>query len=448
MALRDRLRATSRRLRRPAGREAGIALILTTVALAVLIAVTSELAYNTRVEVQLAANAQNELRAHYLAESALQLGQAAVAIQQMIDRFGSQVGLAGMVRVGELVDILLPVFNQKDAGMLGSLLGVDASAIKGLGVEGGSFDLKVGFEDGKINVNCAGGLDQATDTPQKKALGAVLWGLFASARYRPLFENPNSEGQYVKPEELMAAIVDWVDIDEQLFQLPNAGTAPEDYRYDARRDRYLARNYFVDTPQELRMVRGMSDDMWASFGDYLTAYGPCRINLAAINEDHWPLVEGIIRAFAAPDDPVARDERKLEALAQYVTPMLGFSASSTGTSGGKQASGVDSFVQLVQNPTQGVGLMGQAVDGVQTQIEGVKLQQVETQTGVKLADVVGSGRKVVFRLEATGESGAGCLDPKRGTCSRRKITAIFNSAKMAINSQQAKQGVWVYWREE
>ena len=48
----------------------------------------------------------------------------------------------------------------------------------------------------------------------------------------------------------------------------------------------------------------------------------------------------------------------------------------------------------------------------------------------------------------SGESGPGCTDPKRGLCSRRKITAIFNSNKMGINALQAKQGVWVYWREE
>jgi type II secretory pathway component PulK len=469
------LNHTRARFRRPVRRQAGIALLIVTVAVAMLTAIAAELTYSSRIEMQMAANAENELRAHYFAESAVQLGQAAVLIQQMIDRFSSQIGMAGMIRVEELVDLLLPMFSQKEAGgMLGAMLGVDPAQIKGLGIEGGSFDLKVTFEDGKLNLNCVGGLDQVTDTPQKKAVGATLLGLFSAPRYRQLFERMDAEGQYHTPLELAGAMLDWIDVDEQLFM---SGGAPEDYRYDGRRDRYLARNYFVDTPQELRLVRGMDDDMWASFGSFLTTYGSCKVNLSAVTNEEWPLVEGIIRAFAAPDDPNARDERKLEALAQFVTPMLPYVSSSgsgtsetgtgtigggtsrtgtgTGTGTGKtgtSSSGgggcVDQFMQLVQNPTQGVGALGQSSDGTQMQIEGVKLVPNDPATGLNLSNLIACGRKTVFRLEAMGESGAGCLDPKQGSCSRKRITAIWNSGKMAMNSTQAKQGLWVYWREE
>ena len=449
------VRATAALRRKPGRRQEGIALLMVLVSVVLLTAVLNEFSYNTRIELQLAANAQHELRAHYLAESAVQLGQAAMIVQQMIDRFGSQFGAAGIVRVDELVDLLLPIFNQKEAGgMLGSLLGVDPSQVKGLGIEGGSFDLKVSFEDGKLNLNCAGGLDQATDTPQKKAIGAVLVTLFSAPRQRLLFERPNSEGQIVAPVDLASALVDWVDVDEHRFL--TAGGA-EDYRYDARRDKYAARNYFIDTAEELRMAYGMTDDAWASFGDYFTVWGACGINIGAINPDHWPLVEAIIRTFAEPGDPVAMDERKLEALAQFVTPMLPFLASDTseqrqgggtGTGGAGGGSIVDQFVQLVQNPTQGMGAMASTSDGSQVQVEGVKLRTSDPASGVNLTHVIRGGRKTVFRLEASGESGPGCTDPKRGPCSRRRITAIFNTNKMAINSPQPRQGVWVYWREE
>jgi len=270
--------------------------------------------------------------------------------------------------------------------------------------------------------------------------------------------------------ELTTALVDWVDVDEQLFL---SGGGAEDYQYDQRRDRYTARNYFADTPQELRLVKGMGDDAWASFGDYLTVYGPCKLNLAAINQDHWPLVEAIIRTFAEPTDPVARDERKLEVLAQFVTPMLAYSDSGSATGGsnpnffagatggmagggsaqsgqqGQQSGGaVDQFVNMVGNPTQGQSTMADTSDGAQVQVEGVKLRPTIAELGIELKNVVGGGKKTVFRLEASGESGPGCLDPKRGLCSRRKITAIFNTNKMGINALQARQGVWVYWREE
>ena len=109
---------------------------------------------------------------------------------------------------------------------------------------------------------------------------------------------------------------------------------------------------------------------------------------------------------------------------------------------------VDQFVQLVGSPTQGMSTMADTADGAQVQIEGVKLRTTVPETGVGLQNVIRGGKKTVFRLEATGESGPGCGDPKKGLCSRRKITAIFNSNKMGINALQAKSGVWTYWREE
>jgi general secretion pathway protein K len=64
-----------RRLQRPVivrkRRQAGIALIVVTVTLAVLGAVVGDFSFNARVDLEAAANARDTLRAEYLARSSL-----------------------------------------------------------------------------------------------------------------------------------------------------------------------------------------------------------------------------------------------------------------------------------------------------------------------------------------------------------------------------------------
>ena len=54
-------------------RQRGAALLVAITSIAILTAVSVDLAYNTRVSLQMAANARDELRATYLAKSAVSL---------------------------------------------------------------------------------------------------------------------------------------------------------------------------------------------------------------------------------------------------------------------------------------------------------------------------------------------------------------------------------------
>ena len=68
------------------------------------------------------------------------------------------------------------------------------------------------------------------------------------------------------------AIIDWADGDEQMFSPEGASAAGEDYRYDARADRYRAHDNSYDTIEEIKMVRGVSDGFMEAFQPYLTVY--------------------------------------------------------------------------------------------------------------------------------------------------------------------------------
>src|SRR5688572_15614460 len=63
-------------------RQSGVALLVTISVLALLIALVSEFTYETAIYSAQAANARDEVRAHYLARSSIALSRLLVRIQQ------------------------------------------------------------------------------------------------------------------------------------------------------------------------------------------------------------------------------------------------------------------------------------------------------------------------------------------------------------------------------
>src|SRR5260370_22253203 len=77
---------TSIRKVRGRRQERGIALILAVVAVAVVTAVDTEFAYNSRVDLQLATNQRDEVRAYYLARSGIAISRLLLTFQKQVDK--------------------------------------------------------------------------------------------------------------------------------------------------------------------------------------------------------------------------------------------------------------------------------------------------------------------------------------------------------------------------
>src|SRR5207237_305386 len=136
-------------------------------------------------------------------------------------------------------------------------------------------------------------------------LYALVAMMIRPLRYDRMFNVPDRDGVQITREDLPRAIIDWTDVDQQRFE-PGAGsaTASED-RYDRGPDRYLPHDHYMDTIEELTLVRGISEDFWANFGEMFTVHGrsDCKVLAPAIAPGAWPLVAGMIAASSA--DPNA-----------------------------------------------------------------------------------------------------------------------------------------------
>jgi general secretion pathway protein K len=449
-------------------RQRGVAMLIVLTWLALMISLVAEFTYGTSVDAAQAANTRDEVRAHYLAVSSVNLSRLLIKIQQeFIDpvmgqlqkMLGSAMGsgssgttgtagsnaasappsLGFSLRVTDYASTLMGFFSgsKDEVAGLGSLIGIDTSNIKGLGLKSGTFDAQITAEDGKIDINCGSGF--APDRNKQMTVYRLLMGLMYSRRFDSLFAEADSTGNFAVRADVASAIIDWADADEQRFS-PEGGSASEDYRYDARADRYRAHDNSYDSIEEVKMVKGVSDGFMEAFQPFLTVYASdpnCKVNLGAMSNkesgDCTPLLMGVIRAAAMPDptkppaDPTIFDD----AILYPVASILCDRASAAGFDS------LNTITSVLQNPQTAV----LPDDPRYRMFQGMKPISVDAGA---LGGVAYVGTPRVYRVVASGESGR----------VKKKITAILDTGRIVENPQtrfpgaEKDAGVLQYWREE
>lgn len=437
-----------RRLRRR-DPESGVAMLVCIATLALLIALVSEFSYDSTIHAMQAGNARDELRAHYMARSAVSLSRLLIKIQQRFvepimqqaQQLLSQATGGDMpisLRVTDYAGPLMGFFggSKEEASMLGSLIGLDISEAKGLGMKSGRMDAEITAEDGKIDLNCGGG--SIATKPRQVTVFRLLSALTFSPRYNRLFEVANASGQFPDRAEMSRALIDWADGDFQMFTPEAGATGAEDYRYDQRSDPYKAHDNNYDTVEEAALVRGMDSRFLEAFAPYFTVYASdqaqrCRVNLATVKGDCTPLLVGLIRAAAMPDpmrpplDPTILDDQRIYPLASILC--------ERGTAVGFES--LDTIIAVLNNPGGSIARDDPRAPLMQS-MRGVTLSRAA------LEQVAYVGPPRVYRIVASGESGK----------VKKKITAILDMGRgldnpVTMNPQSEKAaGVLQYWREE
>ncbi len=434
MAFRNAIWSARRRIRRLLGRplrarEEGVALLTVIVMVAVIGAATAEFSYNSKVDFTAAINARDDLRAHYLARSGIALSRLLLRVQQkLIDPQIRKWKLGMDLQIADYAPMLMSAFNSKEgAEGFGALLGVEGE-IKGIGVDVGSFDVEMESLDGRINVNCAGGANASA--PAVTRVAASLAAMMMPERYNALFERPDKSGQYNDRLTILRGIVDWADRDQQMF----GSSAPEDNLYNTGKDPYENKNQYLDTIDELRLVRGIDEEFMDAFGKMLTVYGRCKLNVSLAEV---PTIMALIQQYAAtPSDP-GLQVRNLALLAMYVKQV------------GELNSGfktVTDFMKAAENPMAQLGqaasldsILGQGRTNTQERTNLPPVQGVKLTAKVGEA-IMGSYVRRIWRV--TGKATVGLV--------RKKIITIWDQTQQSMYAANAGMGAgaFLYWREE
>jgi general secretion pathway protein K len=297
MTPRERFRRRARKRRQ----ERGVALIMVFGAMAVITLMLAELKDDSSAEYASASADFEAVQAEYFARSAVNLARLLIASEPTVRQAVSPLFMLmkrhpPQLPVWEYSDRLLGAFNDKEgAADFAATSGLDLDQGKNLGLKGGKFELSIVDEDSKINVNMG-----AANEIAHIRLAKQLMAHMAPLQYDTLFQQKDEQGNYHDRLTVCAALIDWADVDEQAYNCnvlqtataAPAGGAVEDAWYQLLPKPFRRKNAPFDSLEELHMVRGVTDDFWATFVDpepsdpkkrRLTVWGQGAVNVNSAN---------------------------------------------------------------------------------------------------------------------------------------------------------------------
>jgi general secretion pathway protein K len=249
--------------------------LLSVIALTILAVLVADLHETTGTSFAAAIAERDQLRAEYLAKSGINLTRMLIAqerpLRLMVDMIFKMIAPGRptpQIPVWQFADSILRPFadfngSKEDA----SGAGFDLDLSEGLGKTGGTFEILATAENGKVNLNDP---RLADSDASKKYVATLLSQLIAPPKYDPLFSALDEKGRTNSRTDLVANVIDWWDLDEQrtsydptLNAVQSSGGEDADY-YRGLSDPYSLKGGPFDTLEELRLVRGMSDDLWAT----------------------------------------------------------------------------------------------------------------------------------------------------------------------------------------
>jgi hypothetical protein len=436
---RGRKRATTRRR----SQRGSIALMAVLIALSVTLVMTVQFASNTNIDLFAAANYRDQMRSHYLARSAVALSELVIRLQQRLDNDENLKG----TQITEFADqILLAFCGGNDE--VKSAVGFSLGTVKGVGADIGTcgiIDQQITTEDDKLNVNCF-------NTASAEVFKSAVDGLIYFDAYNPIFEEADAEGWRRDRETQVLAMVDYID-SNTLRGFVKAGTSPaqENYDYMSLKDPYKEKNFYLDTVEELKLVRGIDDRFWSLFGDAFTVYGGCKINLSALTNRQ--LIASVLYLSAADNEPLKNDPKRLYALAGLIAQARQF---------GERIDTVADFVKFAKDPQ--ASLLELAGKG---QIAGAAAQSAlnnnvpglsgsdkvgMTLDAGKLGRIASAGPRRTYRVRAFGEIPRGAKDNEGKDLYppiRTTVNAVWDTKAVPSNVRKpVPKGTWVYMRED
>ena len=403
--------------------ERGAALLLVLMVVAIATVLATELAYDTRVSLQLAANARNELQAQQEARGAVAIARLVLHFQQRLDQAGSTAGqvLAGARAAGGPTGQVAAAapsgslsFRLWDAipvddRLIGALLGL---ARKDVQPDQG-FRAVIEDEERKVNVAQLAGLNTVAAPQLQRFLLAVR-----DPQYDVLFDREDDLGNRLGRRDVAIALRDWVDENTTTSTIGLNPLAPfengfgdENQYYDRGDDRYRAKNARFDSLDELYTVAGIGDAFMAAFADHLTVYPDVN---ATINVNTTDQAQILVNALLMSDPPGVPQPplidpafpQKLEAAMRLARPLPFMTIT----------------VQQFATVLQALGLRLQPVYG--------QAQNTDTRNPF-------GSRSSTFTIHATGKSGG----------VEKTIDAVVTMDARA-GALQGDLGRIIHWRED
>ncbi|MFT3921142.1 MAG: type II secretion system protein GspK [Myxococcales bacterium] len=328
---------TDPKLTRKREKQQGFALLLSLIALMILAVLVTDLHETTGQGFAASMAARDQLRAEYLAKSGVNLTRMLIGQEKNLRSLVAPIFSALMkgrpppqLPVWNFANVILePFANFEGSKENAASVGFDMDLAEGLGKTGGTFEVQASAENTKMTVNDPRLQDVALGRANiAKAIYTLTQGSppFPSPNlYDPIFSGFDEKGRMNTRLDVLANIIDWWDADEQrtnydpvLQAVQSSGSEDADY-YRGLIEPYNIKNAPYDTLEELRLVRGVGDDFWATFVEpdidspasrQITIYGGGRVNPNGARPD--VMLAAVCSFVEIRDQPLCSDPTGME----------------------------------------------------------------------------------------------------------------------------------------
>jgi type II secretory pathway component PulK len=422
--------------------EQGVAILMVLIALAILFPFTASFNFKSRVDWQSAVNHGDEVRARAVQRGAMQLSVLMFELQRMVFNQKQFREMMGAMDITMLAPYLMSIFGSTDgAEGLGALVGIDTSSLSELALDGGgSFEIRLEAESGKLNINCLAIEAEGENQPRARVTETIE-ALTLPKLYDPLFDEEKSDGELYNRQQVLQAIVDYIDDDTKRFDAYRLRQSSQDerYRYQELLDPYQPRNARLDSIDELHLVEGVDDDWMAAFGHELTVYGGCKVNINFASPEQ---IAQVLRHAVRGDD---RWKTEGDNFLLMTMPLANFVVEAREMN---LFESLTDFKDLAAKPDQFVNplalLAGQdeelsanlpkIPDGIVVREKAGKSPDGASWGGLR--DVATVEPERIYRVEIITTVGS----------VHKRLTAVYDITY--ARSQSAGNGAWLYYRED
>lgn len=290
-------------------REKGAALLTVLVALMIITILLFEFQYSAMVERKLAYNDLNQTQAYYLAKSGARIGLLRVALYA---RLKNNPQIKSMVKDPNLLNPFLDQIWQMpippfppDAATMKEMFKSDRDAaqkvLEQTKIEEGTYSVTIRSESSKINLNSlvvpTNKLSERpnfTVPPDRPDLYSGLMLVNLMEGFLRDSDDAYAEYPNLRPEEQVMDIMDWVSPGDNRLM----GGSKDQY-YETQNPPYKAKRGRLFTLDELRLVKGIDDNLFEKLRPHVTVYSyDSKINLNSADEK---MYRAIYRDFTDDD---------------------------------------------------------------------------------------------------------------------------------------------------
>lgn len=400
----------------PADRQRGVALLLALTAIAILCVFSLQFTYQARVAVKTSTYVESEVEAYLHARAAVELAALVIGsvdiVESILNKYAQMMqGRRPTINTAAYACEFVNAFCKGNMTLMGIEL-VSLEGRPGVGLARGTCGCTSGDEDGRVNVN------RSKTLPEKQAVFDTL--------YKVLERNEGMArpGELDKEmAQLALNIIDWSDADPNKSDVDPGtrklieGAGSEGSAY--ARNGLKVKDAPFDTTEEVRLVEGMTDQMWCKLRDQLTVYNTEKLNINTANIE---VIKALIcKNLANPANEQVACARgydnnpfvPVNVAGQYIEVCRTLKKMIMSPAFASPAKFVQFFDKL--GPVLG------AIEG------GTTYAQVLQINHARMLEDIGTSGKIV-RIQAYGTSGK----------VQKKITALLDTT-----SQR-----YVYWRED